>query len=80
MAKSAIKYRKRVYNAVKGFSACKYTVCKQCPYHSQGCKDKLYDEAADLLADYFHLLKEQAENAAAKAGNDKAAFAAAPLV
>ena len=58
------KYRKRVYNAIKGFSACKHTVCKQCPYHSQGCKEKLYDEAADLLTNYFHQLKDQAEREA----------------
>lgn len=61
MAKSKKMYRKRVQSAVKGFCACKYTVCKDCPFRSQGCKAKLYEEAADLLTDYCNLLREAAE-------------------
>ena len=61
MAKSKKQYRRRVQNAVKGFCACKYTVCKDCPFRAQGCKDKLYEEAADLLTDYNNLLREPAE-------------------
>ena len=61
MAKSKKSYRKRVQSAVKGFCACKYTVCKDCPFRSQGCKAKLYEEALDLLTDYYNALRQDGE-------------------
>ena len=80
MAMSASKYRKRVATALNGLSSCKYTVCKRCPFHSQGCKEKLQEEAYSLLLDYYHLLQDQAETAARKAADGAAAPAAMPLV
>lgn len=80
MQKITSKYRKRVYNAVIASNACEYTVCKKCPYHSQGCKDKLQKESSELLRDYYQMLREMTAAAAAAAESNAAAPAAAPLV
>lgn len=80
MQKITSKYRKRVYNAVIASNACEYTVCKKCPYRSQGCKDKLLKETGELLRDYLQTLHEMAAAAAATAESDAAAPAAAPLI
>ena len=80
MQKITNKYRKRVYNAVIACNACEYTVCKKCPYHSQGCKDKLLKEAGELLTDYHQMLREMTAAAAAANGSGAAAPMAQPLI
>ena len=73
-------YRKRVYNAVIASNACEYTICKKCPYRSQGCKNKLNKETGELLRDYLQMLHEMAASPAATSESDTTASATAPLV
>lgn len=80
MLKITSKYRKRVYNAVIASNACEYTICKKCPYHSQGCKNKLNKETGELLRDYLQMLSEMAASPATTSESDTTASATAPLV
>ena len=55
MAEAMKKYQKRVKDAIKGFDCCRFTLCRKCPYMKttgMSCKEKLYNEAAELLWDY----------------------------
>jgi hypothetical protein len=45
--------KKKVREAMRGLDACLYGSCSKCPYHNDGCQNRLFRDSSGLLSDFL---------------------------
>ena len=51
-------YKKRVKAVVAAIGSCRYGSCSKCPYQKDGCQNRLFSDASEILEDYLENMKE----------------------